>query len=384
VAGEKFSVIVVQGNRIVPEEGRSEQRSSGLLTVLDGSFDLETEHGTLQVPLDGVVLTPGGANNSLIFISHPDFPDLSVYCRDKGLFHVLKKSDAQGVAGQLRDIKVHRRRSWRVVLIAALAVLLGLFGLNLLRGPVAGLIASFVPKSWERGLGEVSLTVMRNSISIIEDEELQTQFEAMIDPVLKAAQESGYTFEVHISREQGLNAFALPGGVMVVNAGTILQADRLEEVMGVMAHEVSHVTKRHATRQFISMYGIYFFVDFVFGGMAGTLAGLSQGALFLLQQGFSRENEEEADLQGLTYLEKARINPEGMVEFFERVKSESEKNPVLSSVERHAAILSTHPATDSRIAYLKDRIKVMPRWKYQKLDQARFEQLKADLSKKLL
>jgi predicted Zn-dependent protease len=171
---------------------------------------------------------------------------------------------------------------------------------------------------------------------------------------------------------------------MVVNAGTILKAGRLEEVLGVMAHEVSHVTKRHATRQLISMYGIYFFVDVVAGGMAGTLAGLSQGALFLLQQGFSREDEEEADLQGLRYLEKAQIDPSGMVDFFERVKEESERDPLISSLDKHVAILSTHPATDSRIAYLRDRILVMPRWTYKTSDQSRFELIKNALRRKML
>jgi len=118
--------------------------------------------------------------------------------------------------------------------------------------------------------------------------------------------------------------------------------------------------------------------------MAGTLTGLSQGALFLLQQGFSRENEEEADLQGLQYLEKAGVDPHGMLEFFERVKEEGEKNSLMSSVEKHATILSTHPATDSRIAYLRDRIQVMPRWKYTVPNQSRFEQFKTILRKKLL
>jgi predicted Zn-dependent protease len=267
--------------------------------------------------------------------------------------------------------------------MAIFIIMAGLYALNMLRGPIAGLIADFVPKSWERGLGEVSFTVMRNSISIIDDDDLQKQFEVLIAPVLKVAEESGYTFEVHISREQGLNAFALPGGVMVVNAGTILKAGRLEELLGVLAHEVSHVTKRHATRQLISMYGIYFFVDLVFGGMAGTLTGLSQGALFLVQQGFSRENEEEADLQGLRYLEKAQIDPNGMVEFFERVKEETEKDPLVSAVEKRVEILSTHPATDSRIAYLRDRILVMPRWKYAAPNQAQFELLKETLREKV-
>jgi len=385
VTGKKFSVVVVQSGSSALEEGvGAEQRSSGSLTVLDDSFAIETERGTLQIPLDGVLLTPGGANNSLIFISHPNFPSLSVYCRDKGLVKALGKTSAQVVGGQLHDIRVHRRRGWRVAFLTLFIVLMGLYGLNMLRGPLAGLIADCVPKSWERGLGEVSLTVMRNNISIIEDEDLQKQFEGMIDPVLKVAQESGYTFDVHLSREQELNAFALPGGVMVVNAGTILQAGRLEEVLGVMAHEVSHVTKRHATRQLISMYGVYFFVDLFFGGMAGTLTGLSQGALFLLQQGFSRESEEEADLEGLLYLEKAGIDPNGMVEFFERVKEEGEKNALLSSVEKHTAFLSTHPATDSRIAYLRNRIQVMPAWKYNVPDQSQFQQFKEVLRKKLL
>jgi predicted Zn-dependent protease len=384
MTGKMFSVIVVQGNSSVLEEGeRAEQRLSGSLTVLADSFTVETGQGTFLFPLEGVSLAPGGANNSLLFISHPSFPDLSIYCRDKELLQALGKTGEQGIEGQLRHIQVHRRRGLRTGFMAIFIIMAGLYALNMLRGPIAGLIADFVPKSWERGLGEVSFTVMRNSISIIDDDDLQKQFEVLIAPVLKVAEESGYTFEVHISREQGLNAFALPGGVMVVNAGTILKAGRLEELLGVLAHEVSHVTKRHATRQLISMYGIYFFVDLVFGGMAGTLTGLSQGALFLVQQGFSRENEEEADLQGLRYLEKAQIDPNGMVEFFERVKEETEKDPLVSAVEKRVEILSTHPATDSRIAYLRDRILVMPRWKYAAPNQAQFELLKETLREKV-
>ncbi len=385
MTGKTFSVIVVQRNvPILEDGGGSDQRSNGILTVVGDSFTVQADEDTLSIPLNGVSLVPGGANNSLLFISHPNFPDLSIYSRDKGLVRALGKTNEQGVKGQLRHIEVHRRRGWKIAVFAIFTVFFGLYILNMLRGPLAGLIADVVPKSWESALGDVSLTIMRSSLSIIDDDDLKKQLDELIDPVIKVAEESGYTFKVHISRAQELNAFALPGGVMVVNAGTILKAGRLEELLGVMAHEVSHVTKRHATRQLISMYGIYFFADLVFGGMAGTLTGLSQGAVFLLQQGFSRENEEEADLQGLRYLEQAQIDPSGMVEFFERVKQEEQGAPFLSSMENGVAILSTHPAIDSRIAYLRERILVMPRWTYRTPDQLRFEQLKDALRKKLL
>ena len=144
-----------------------------------------------------------------------------------------------------------------------------------------------------------------------------------------------------------VNAFALPGGIMVFTRGLLVQAESAEEIAGIAAHELGHIAHDHSTRALYRSFAVALLVGVLFGDLTGgTLAGGL--AEWLVNTGYSRDAERDADAFALARLEAAGIGARGLADFFARLK-EREKDgdgPL-------ARMLSTHPATDERLAHIR-------------------------------
>jgi predicted Zn-dependent protease len=142
-----------------------------------------------------------------------------------------------------------------------------------------------------------------------------------------------------------VNAFALPGGVIVVNTGLIDLTSRPEELAGVLAHEVQHVELRHSVRGLVKSLGLRGLFAFATGDIGGTLLG--EAAVGITDLKFSRDDESEADRMGLDSLIAADIDPSGMPAFFEKMGKHTGDAPV--------AFVSSHPLSADREAALRAR-----------------------------
>ncbi|HET6565308.1 MAG TPA: M48 family metalloprotease [Xanthomonadales bacterium] len=162
-----------------------------------------------------------------------------------------------------------------------------------------------------------------------------------------------------------VNAFAAPGGVVALYSGLILAADDENEVAGVVAHEIAHVTQQHIYRAIENAQSMSIPVMLAMVGLilvAGASGDAIQGALMggqaAMQQGminFTRQNEAEADRIGIQTLAKAGYDPRGMGEFFEKM------NRITRAMgEGPPEYLRTHPVTVSRIAEADSRAQNMP------------------------
>jgi predicted Zn-dependent protease len=157
----------------------------------------------------------------------------------------------------------------------------------------------------------------------------------------------GAKFTFAVVENDIANAFALPGGFMVVFTGLILRADSAEQVAGVMAHEMAHVTHRHGLRRIAHSVGIWA----GFSVLLGNLDALTSLAVSVFQMGtinsYSQEQEIDADLEGAEMLIAARIDPRGLAEFFEMMQEE------YGDVPDVLAWTSTHPQHDERVAAIE-------------------------------
>jgi predicted Zn-dependent protease len=151
-----------------------------------------------------------------------------------------------------------------------------------------------------------------------------------------------YAFRWKVIQSEQVNAFAVPGGGIVVFTGLLQQAESAEEVAGVLAHEIQHVVQRHSLRALVQRLGLAAAVDMVFGGggqLAGNVAAVAEQ---LGQLQFSRTQEDEADEGAVRLLAQAGIRADGIVAFFRRLDRKGG-----TAVP---ALLSTHPDSGNRAA----------------------------------
>jgi len=187
-------------------------------------------------------------------------------------------------------------------------------------------------------------------------------------------------FTIKVIDSDDVNAFALPGGFFFVNKGLILAADNESELAGVMAHEIAHVTARHAMENqgkgTLMNYGML--AGIIFGGpIAATVlqnAGGILGGLAMLK--FSRGAEEEADRLGVQYLYAAGYDPTAMSTMFEKLASKSKKKPGTL-----VKLFSTHPQSLERRDASMTLVSRFPEKEEYVVSTSEFQRVRANLLK---
>lgn len=346
-------------------EGFAQGRAAGDLSVGAAGFCFRTEQQSVTIPLAGARLTLGGAGDRIVFVTHPDFPDWSLYTSDHAILRdpVLAAHPELTVAlGAMRRKRIH---NWAVIAAVFAALIAIPIALLLNMGWLTGIAARQIPASWEEQLGKTAFGQYQIQADMIQDPQTARLLTELTDVLTQALPDSRYQFHFHVARNPSLNAFALPGGYVVVNSELLLRADSAEEVLGVLAHEISHVTSQHGTRNLIGSTGLFLTIQAALGDASGLLATLASAAPFLLSQKYSRGFENEADAQGFELLQRARIDGRGMVSFFDKVRAEEARTrakvreqvgdgvgAVLTEIPE---FLATHPATDSRIERMREK-----------------------------
>lgn len=193
-----------------------------------------------------------------------------------------------------------------------------------------------IPVETEIRLGREAFTAQRRGLAIAESHPALPMVREIGARLTKG---SPYPYEFHIARDETVNAFAMPGGFVVIHTGLLARADSAEELAGVMAHEVQHVERRHGLRGLVHAAGWRTVLSILLGDVGGSLAASWVENLGALR--FSRGQETDADLQGVAALVRADIDPRGMATFFRKLAAEGAALPVL---------LSSHPASEERFA----------------------------------
>lgn len=245
-----------------------------------------------------------------------------------------------------------RGRLGRLVLAALVAVPFIVLALFLAQaGSIAAWVADRVPVDHERALGQMSFDAMRGGLTLKNSGPAYDLTKTIVG---RLTQGSRFQYEVHIAEDPTPNAFALPGGIIVVHTGLIAVTKRPEELAGVLAHEVQHVERRHSLRGMVKELGWRGLWAVAMGDVAGSMAGQAVVELTSLQ--FSRDHEREADLYGLDALVAAGIDPSGLPAFFKTL-SEIGGSQV-------PAFLSTHPPSEDRDQTLQQRLATVPAQTY--------------------
>lgn len=234
--------------------------------------------------------------------------------------------------------------------VVALPLLLLLaFLLNI--GRLVDWAAEKVPVRYEERIGDLVLAQTRAQMKFIESGPAHEAVTA-IGAALTA--DSRYRYRWFVAENKEINAFAAPGGVIVVHSGLIAQTARAEELAGVLAHEVAHVEQRHSLKNLMKTAGFSVLMALAIGDWTGTALGNAAGKLTELK--FSRDAETDADREGLRRLVDAGIAPHPMADFF--AKLADKESSALPSM------LATHPASADRQQRLRAMIAELPPRQY--------------------
>jgi predicted Zn-dependent protease len=204
-----------------------------------------------------------------------------------------------------------------------------------------------IPADIEKSLGESIFKSSVDQSKIIQVPEVTKALETIFAKFKPALEKEPFQFHFYVIRNDELNAFALPGGYVVIHTGLIMDSQSPEEIAGVIAHEICHVTERHHIERVVSSLGVIVVCQIFVGDVSGLASIIIQGAQFLSMMQFNQSQESEADSSGFQLLKKAKISHTGFIEFFKRAKAKKDALP--EEIKASLSIFSTHPPDDTRI-----------------------------------
>jgi len=213
----------------------------------------------------------------------------------------------------------------------------------------AEFIATKFPPSYETELGEKLYEQLSEDFDVDEEKTIAANefFEALHI-------NSNYPIKITVVNSPIKNAFALPGGHIVVYDEILQSMNSEDEFAALLCHEYSHVALKHTTRSLFRSLGTYMVLSLVLTDVNGIVGVLVENAHNIKSLGYTRSLEEEADNYGLKIMLDRGIDPKGMVNLFKHLKEPQENAVDIPE------FLSTHPLLDERIKYIEKKYKNKP------------------------
>lgn len=238
----------------------------------------------------------------------------------------------------------HRQGGERRLVIGLIAVGLTVAGVVFVGLPLAaGPMARRTPPALEQRLGETFSAQMSLGLKACEGQAGQAGLHRL-GSRLQAATETPFQIRVRAVRAPMINAFALPGGEILVTSGLIDAARSPDELGGVIAHEVAHVEKRHVMQGVWRSLGVGLLLEALVGGGSGAGQQAVLLAASMSDLRYSRRAEAEADARGMELLQAQGLSSRGMASFFDRLASQGESRDETVVKE----LISSHPASRRR------------------------------------
>ena len=313
----------------------------------EGDVLVVESESALRVEATALTVSAGGFDDNALFLN---------WCTEQASYaaivdtstarHTLLSIAPQALRPQLapaaRSVD-YQHFKWRAVLtviaVATLLVVLVLWQNEM----VTVWLADRISIETEQRLGKTLLSEFEAGGQLHQNGPVVDAIKVIGERLTKG---SKYHYEWYVKDDDSVNAFAVPGGRVIVHSGLIAQAASAEELAGVLAHEVQHVELRHSLRQMIHTAGWAAVLTVALGDVS-AMTGIFVHQLGNLQ--YSRSLESEADVAGLHAMARAGIPLAGMRDFFAHMQAKEKKNGIGIDI----ALLSSHPATGERLSEIE-------------------------------
>nr|WP_228288775.1 M48 family metalloprotease [Acinetobacter indicus] len=231
--------------------------------------------------------------------------------------------------------------------------------------PEIGAGVGLIDQQKERMIGEKVYREVQRQMPVAQNPWLEDQLFSVFSHLLSQTQ-MGQPIGLLIINDLQINAFAVPGGLFALNTGLVTSARNMDEVAGVMAHEIAHVTQRHYSRsqEAFKGQGLLALAGVLVGALVASQADGDAGAAVMMgsqaalmdkQLTYSRNQEREADRIGMQYMYTAGYNPQSMADFFEVMHRATSRVSFLPD------FWFTHPLTTERMSEARLRANQLPR-----------------------
>lgn len=270
----------------------------------------------------------------------------------KELRQQLELSDSDLIA-QIQYSKSHIQNSWyerlisygvQVHVLVALAIMALIVASYLYVVPWIGeKSVALIPEDYDNKLGDAFFdqNMMFTTVDTARSKALN-QFAQELK--LNNTKKLHFT----VVESETVNAFALPNGNIVIYTGILKEMKSYDELVALLGHEVSHVNERHAMKMMCRNLSGYLLISTILGDVNGVMATIGDNINSLQSLSFSREFEQQADLEGFKIVVANKVNPQGVSNLFKRLKQSDVMVP---------EFLSSHPMTQERIRYIDKMIK---------------------------
>ncbi len=320
---------------------------------------------------DHIRCTQGKYDGEQVRLEYEGNPTKSVVVNDQRLLTALRARSPK----LLFSLHDPGKRAIRFQLTVLAVVLTVLLGGALYRWGIPGLAAGmtpYVPISWEQALGEQVVNEFAKEKDRCENPARQAVLDSLVTKLASSDSHNPYGgIHLHIVDRPVVNAFAAPGGFIVVYRGLLEKTESPEQFAGVLAHEIQHILKRHTTRTLLEQFSTSLLVTALSGDFTGVSTFVLSGAQLLGSLQYSRGHEEEADTEGTKMLIRAGIDPSGLVEFFRIMGKDEHGNAGVGTY------LSTHPSHKDRASKLSSLASEVPGLKYRLLAESEWTTVRA-------
>lgn len=272
-----------------------------------------------------------------------DLPE-SLIIGDRRVLVELRRR-APGLGGRFRGPVKGQRLIGKAVLmgVGAIAVLFGLYAWGI---PWATVQATpLIPVAWEEWLGAQAIDTLAPKEDRILDPQRLGALNRITKTLAATVPDSPYDFRLYLLKRDEVNAFALPGGRIVVYSGLLNRTKRAEEIAGVLAHEMVHVTHRHSTQSMLRGLSSRILLAALTG--SDQMAGAMETAVSVGMLHYDREAEAEADREGMALIQRAQVDPKGMVDMMRELQHAG------GTLPKALVYLTDHPDTGDRVRELE-------------------------------
>jgi Zn-dependent protease with chaperone function len=329
---------------------------NGVIVVDRWKLSFRSELVNEEIPMEAVEVEL--EKSGRVCFTDSNRRGLKIFTLDQSIFRHPALKHFEDISDQIAADSGRRElsRRLRLVLYFAIGCVFLFWFASIALSLAVRSLAARVPPAWEDKFSQVTIEKMRKDNLLLADTNQLAQLNAVAVPLIQSLPADRRDLKFYIVDNVEPNAFALPGGYVVVHTGLLEMVESPEELLGVLAHEIAHETERHVIRHQIAAAGPLMIFGVFMHSRSGAVNLLAFGSGLMVYQGFSQAYETEADDVGWQYLVAANINPRGMISMFQKLKAYDKIIPEDAQIT-HA--FNSHPALDKRIARLESKWKRM-------------------------